>query len=69
MRKLFAPNIERNGCVLRGLLALALAGAAAFAFILSPWLGLLLAAAAAFVLFEALRNSCAARACGVKARF
>ena len=67
--KLFAPNLENKGRLLRGLMAVALfiGGFAAWSF---SWiLGAVLFASGAFVLFEALRGWCAVRACGIKTKF
>ena len=69
MKKFFAPNLDRKGRLVRALLALALLLAAAFCFTGLLWLGLLLAAAGVFVMFEALLGWCAGRACGIKTRF
>jgi hypothetical protein len=63
-----APNIDRRGRIARGLLGLALLMGAAYCFGETPWLAVLLAAAAVFCLFEALRGWCAARACGIKTK-
>ena len=68
MKSFFSLNIGKAGRILRGLLGLALLVCAAFSFNASPWLGLLLAAAGGFGLFEALRGWCFARACGIKTR-
>jgi len=68
MSRFLAPNIDRKGRVVRGVLALALFAGAAFTFQELPWLGGALAAGGAFVMFEALRGWCAARACGIKTR-
>jgi hypothetical protein len=68
VKKFFAPNLDRKGRWLRALLGLALLVAAGFFFTTSVWLGVLLAAAGVFVLFEALRGWCIARACGIKTR-
>jgi len=68
MKPLFSPNIGKKGRLLRGLGALLLFLGAGFGFTVSFWLGLLLAASGAFVLFEALRGWCALRACGIKTK-
>jgi hypothetical protein len=68
MKKFFSPNISNRGRLVRGLGAAALFLGAGFAFTVSLWLGLVLAAAGGFVLFEALRGWCALRACGIKTR-
>jgi len=66
MKPLFARNISNTGRLLRGFGALVLLVGAGFGFILSAWLGTVLAVAGAFVLFEALRGWCVMRACGFK---
>ncbi len=68
-KRFFAPNIGKAGRMMRGATALALFAGAGFALTKSVWLGLLLAAAGAFVLFEALRGWCVMRACGVKTKY
>ncbi len=69
VRKFFAPNLNGKGRVVRGLMGVALLGAAVFAYHTSLWLALVLAVAGAFGLFEAFRGWCAARACGIKTKF
>jgi hypothetical protein len=49
-------------------LALALLAGAGFGFTISVWLGAVLLASGAFVLFESLRGWCALRACGIKTK-
>ncbi len=66
MKRLFPPNLQKKGRLVRGTLALLLLVGASFAFELAPWLGLVLAASGGFLLFEALRGWCALRACGIK---
>jgi hypothetical protein len=68
MKPLFTRNISNTGRVARGLGAVALFAGAAFAFFASFWLGVVLAIAGGFVMFEALRGWCALRACGIKTR-
>jgi len=68
MKTPFSRNINNKGRLLRGALALLLFVGAGFGFSAAPWLGLVLAASGAFVLFEALRGWCALRACGIKTR-
>lgn len=67
--KRFAPNLERKGRLIRGVLAAALlvGGVAAMAF--NGFLSLLLLVSGGFVLFESLRGWCAVRACGIKTKF
>lgn len=68
MKRPFSPNIDNKGRLLRGAIALLLFVGAGFGFAAALWLGLVLAAAGAFVLFEALRGWCALRSCGIKTR-
>jgi hypothetical protein len=68
MKRFFAPNIDGKGRCVRGLMGTALLVGAAFSFCQSAWLGVLLAVAGLFGLFEAARGWCFARACGVKTR-
>ena len=68
MKKLFSPNIDNKGRLVRAIMALALFIGAAFGFGVSVWLGIVLLASGAFVLFEALRGWCAFRACGIKTK-
>jgi len=68
MKRLFAPNIDGKGRLVRGLMGLALLAAAAFSLRESIWLAALLAATGAFGVFEALRGWCLARACGIKTK-
>lgn len=68
MKRRFSPNIDNKGRLLRGTIALLLFVGAGFGFTAALWLGLVLAASGAFVLFEALRGWCALRACGIKTR-
>jgi hypothetical protein len=68
MKPLFSRNIDNMGRLVRGLGAVTLFIGAGFGFFLSVWLGVVLATAGAFVLFEALRGWCVLRACGLKTR-
>jgi len=68
MKPRFTRNINNQGRLVRGLGALGLFVGAWFGFGISPWLGGVLAASGAFVLFEALRGWCALRACGIKTK-
>ncbi len=68
-KRFLAPNIGKAGRLMRGATALILLVGAGFAFAKLLWLGLLLAAAGVFVLFEALRGWCVMRACGVKTKY
>ena len=66
--RFLAPNIDRRGRLLRAGIGATLLIGAAFGFGVSIWLGVLLATAGGFALFEAKRGWCAARACGIKTR-
>ena len=68
MKPFFARNIGNTGRLVRGLGALAMLIGAGFGFFVSAWLGVGLAAGGVFVLFEALRGWCLARACGIKTK-
>ena len=68
MKYFFSPNIGNKGRLVRGLGALVLLVGAGFGFTVSVWLGLVLLASGAFVLFESLRGWCALRACGIKTK-
>lgn len=69
MKRFFAPNIDRKGRLLRGLMGLALLAGAVFTYPTSIWLAACLAVAGAFGLVEAFRGWCLARACGIKTKF
>ncbi len=66
--KWFTPNISRTGRIVRGLLGIALIIAGLVTSPHSLWPCLLLVGLGLFVLFEALRGWCLARACGIKTR-
>ena len=68
MKSRFTPNIGNKGRLVRGLGALVLLAGAGFGFTISLWLGAVLLASGAFVLFESLRGWCALRACGIKTK-
>jgi hypothetical protein len=68
MSKFFRPNLERNGRLVRGIAGVALLIAGVITCFFIWWLGLILLASAAFVLFEAMRGWCVMRACGIKTR-
>jgi hypothetical protein len=68
MKAIFPRNLSHAGRLVRGVAAAGLLIGAAFALQTSTWLGLGLAAAGLFVLFEALRGWCVLRACGIKTR-
>ena len=69
MKRLFAPNIDGKGRIVRGLMGVALLVAATLVCGTAAWLAIVLAVAGAFALFEALRGRRAARACGIKTKF
>jgi len=66
--RLFSPNINLKGRLVRGLAGLTLLAAGLWMLDRQPWPGLLLLAGSGFVLFEALRGWCVLRACGIKTR-
>ena len=68
MKRLFSPNIDNKGRLVRGCTALVLLAGAGFGFTISVWLGAVLLASGLFVLFESLRGWCALRACGIKTK-
>lgn len=65
MKKLFSPNIGRAGRIARGLCGIA-ALAAAWIFKEHVLAAILLCGSGLFMLFEAFRGWCVARACGIK---
>jgi len=69
VKRVFAPNIDGRGRVVRGLMGVALLVTAALVCDTSPWSAIALAVAGVFGLFEAFRGWCAARACGIKTKF
>ena len=68
MKQIFSRNIDNQGRLVRGIIALALLVGAGFGFTVSVWLGAGLLASGGFVAFEALRGWCALRACGIKTK-
>ena len=68
MKPFFSPNISNLGRLVRGIGGVGLLIGAWFALGVSVWLGILLAVAGCFVLFEALRGWCVLRACGIKTK-
>lgn len=68
MKPLFTRNISNTGRLVRGAVALALLLGAGLGFVMSAWLGAVLAVFGVFALFEALRGWCVLRACGLKTR-
>ena len=69
MTRLFSPNLDNKGRLVRGLTALALLIGAGFGFTVSLWFGGVLLVSGGFVLFESLRGWCALRACGIRTKF
>lgn len=68
MSKFFARNIDNKGRLARAISGalLLIGGVVAVSFLW--WLGLILLASGAFVLFEAMRGWCVMRACGIKTK-
>jgi hypothetical protein len=69
MAKLFNPNIDRTGRIIRAVLGLALVIAGLLLSRVQILACVTLVAAGGFVLFEALRGWCIMRACGIKTKF
>lgn len=69
MAKLFSTNIGRTGRILRGLGGVALISAGVLLYPIQFWAFIALLISGAFMLFEAFRGWCVARACGVKTRW
>jgi len=68
MARFFAPNIDNRGRLARGIIGVLLLVGGLIAVFSIWWLGLILLASAAFVLFEAIRGWCGLRACGIKTK-
>ena len=68
MRQFCAPNLDRRGRLVRGVIGLGLLAGAGLSFGESVELGVVLAAGGLFGLFEAMRGWCLARACGIKTK-
>ena len=68
MKPLFARNLSHTGRLVRGLGGVGLLIGAGFGFSVSTGLGVVLAVAGVFGLFEAWRGWCVMRACGIKTR-
>jgi hypothetical protein len=66
--KFFKPNIDSRGRLVRGVIAALLFIAGGVAVFYIWWLGLVFIGIGFFVLFEAVRGWCFARACGVKTK-
>lgn len=68
MPKFFAPNIDNKGRLARGIAGILLLISGVVAAFFIWWVGIILLASAAFVLFEAIRGWCGLRACGIKTK-
>jgi hypothetical protein len=68
MKRFFSRNIDRKGRIARATTSVLFFIGAAFAFRVSLVLGIVLAVAGAFTMFEALRGWCVMRACGIKTK-
>lgn len=66
---LLRPNLDTKGRLIRGAGSFAMAVVAVLTWPHSHMTSIALAAASAFVAFEAARGWCALRACGVKTKF
>ena len=64
----FKPNIARAGRIARAVWGVVVAGLGVPALSWKPWVAVVLFAAGAFALFEALRGWCLVRACGIRTR-
>jgi hypothetical protein len=64
----FKPNIDSPGRLVRGGIAALLFIAGGVTYFYFWWLGLVFTGIGIFVLFEALRGWCFARACGIKTK-
>jgi len=68
MKQFFARNLEKDGRIVRGVVAgILLIGALVSLFFLPP-LALVLMIAGLFVLFEAVHGWCVLRACGIRTK-
>ena len=68
MPKLFSPNIDRAGRIVRAILGSLLVAGGVAACFWNFWAGAGLISGGAFAVFEAIRGWCVMRACGVKTR-
>jgi Protein of unknown function (DUF2892) len=68
LKRSFAPNLDRKGRIIRGVVAGALLLLAVVCSPFSILVGLLFWFSGLFVLFEALRGWCVVRACGIKTK-
>jgi hypothetical protein len=64
----FAPNLEKKGRILRGVMGASLLIAGGVAVWFLWWAGLVLLASGLFTLYEAARGWCVLRACGIKTK-
>ena len=69
MKKFFERNIGKSGRILRAIYGVVMVGAGIFAWRWAVWAGVILIAAGALGLFEAVRGWCLMRACGVKTKY
>ena len=68
MSRFFQPNIDSRGRLVRGGIALLFLIVGGVTVFYLWWLGLVFIGTGIFVLFEAVRGWCFARACGVKTK-
>jgi hypothetical protein len=66
--RFFQPNIDSRGRLVRGGIAVLFFIAGGVLTFYIWWLGLIFIGIGIFVLFEALRGWCFARACGIKTK-
>jgi hypothetical protein len=64
----FKPNITRAGRIARVVWGVVVAGLGGLAYSWKPWVAVVLFAASALALFEALRGWCVLRACGLRTK-
>ena len=67
-RNFLAPNLQAQGRVARGLIALVLMITALFFVRISRTLGLVLLVSSLFSFYEASRGWCVLRACGIRTK-
>lgn len=65
---MFDRNINTKGRIIRGLGGLALLAGSAAGFLVGNWLGWLMIASSALLIFQAVRGWCMMRACGIQTR-
>jgi hypothetical protein len=68
MSRFFQPNIDWRGRFVRGGIAVLLFIAGGIIVFYNWWLGLIFFGLGIFVMFEAVRGWCLARACGIKTK-